>query len=127
PVGNQVSAEGPKLTARRRAIALLGFKNLSDRADQAWLSTALSEMLTTEASAGDKLRTISGENVARAKRDLSLPEAGQLSPDTLARVYHVLGSDIIVTGSYLNEGDALRVNIHVQDALSGETIATHTD
>jgi TolB-like protein len=38
----------------RRSVAVLGFKNLSGTADEAWLSTALSEMLTTELAAGDQ-------------------------------------------------------------------------
>jgi hypothetical protein len=42
----------------RRAVAVLGFKNLSQRSDVAWLSTALSEMLTSELAAGEKLRMI---------------------------------------------------------------------
>src|SRR6202030_1702468 len=32
----------------RRSVAVLGFKNLSGSQDEAWLSTALAEMLTTE-------------------------------------------------------------------------------
>jgi len=51
----------------RPAVAVLGFKNLSGRPDEAWLSTALSEMLTTEVGAGEKLRTIPGENIALMK------------------------------------------------------------
>jgi serine/threonine protein kinase len=42
----------------RQSVAVLGFKNLSGRPETAWLSTALSEMLTTELSLGGKLRTI---------------------------------------------------------------------
>ena len=45
-------------TRIRRSVAVLGFKNLSGRADTAWLSTALGEMLTTELTPGEKLRTI---------------------------------------------------------------------
>src|SRR5579863_2710982 len=58
----------------RRSVAVLGFRNLSGKPDQAWLSTALSEMLTTELAAGESLRTIPGENVARMKIDVALPE-----------------------------------------------------
>jgi serine/threonine protein kinase len=49
----------------RRSIAVLGFRNLSGRADIAWLSPAFAEMLTTVLTAGDGVRAISGENVAR--------------------------------------------------------------
>jgi DNA-binding winged helix-turn-helix (wHTH) protein len=43
----------------RRSIAVIGFRNLSGRPDEAWLSTALAEMLSTELVAGEKLRLVS--------------------------------------------------------------------
>src|SRR5205823_7280408 len=46
----------------RRAVAVLDFRNLSGRAEDAWLSTALSQMLSTELAAGDRLRLVPGED-----------------------------------------------------------------
>jgi serine/threonine protein kinase len=40
----------------RRSVAVLGFKNLSQRPDKAWYSTAIPGMLTTELAAGEQLR-----------------------------------------------------------------------
>ena len=77
----------------RRSVAVMGFQNLSGRSDTAWLSTALSEMLNTELSAGGKLRTIPGEDVVQTRVNLSLPETNSLSRETLSRVYRNLGSD----------------------------------
>jgi serine/threonine protein kinase/tetratricopeptide (TPR) repeat protein len=111
----------------RRSVAVLGFRNLSARADTAWLSTALSEMLTTELSLGGKLRTIPGQNVAETKINLSLAEADSLSKKTLQNVYKNLGSDFVVLGSYLDVGDpsrSVRLDLQVQDAALGETVAT---
>src|SRR5260370_13815825 len=82
----------------RRSVAVLGFNNLSGRTDTAWLSTALSEMLTTELAEGGKLRTIPGESVAQTRISLSLPEADSLSRETLGRGYRNLGSDFVVLG-----------------------------
>src|SRR5262249_31603309 len=64
-LGTADKGPGPEAapSKTRRSVAVLGFKNLSGRADEAWLSTALSEMLTTELAAGEKLRTIPEENV----------------------------------------------------------------
>jgi tetratricopeptide (TPR) repeat protein/TolB-like protein len=112
----------------RRSVAVLGFKNLSQRQDSAWLSTALAEMLTTELGAGEKLRTISGENVARAKNDLSLVDTDAFARDTLLQLRQNLGTDLVVSGAY-TELDAdsagqLRVDVRVQDSVSGETIIT---
>src|SRR6266853_1275754 len=39
----------------RPSVAILGFKNLSNRQDTAWISTALSDMLAAELAAGEQL------------------------------------------------------------------------
>ena len=70
----------------RRSVAVLGFRNVSGRPDAAWLSTAFAEMLTTELAAGEQLRTIPGENVARMKIELALADADTYAPDTLGRI-----------------------------------------
>lgn len=115
-------------TAGRPSVAILGFRNLSGRTETAWVSTALSEMLATELAAGEKLRTVPGETVARTKMDLSLSDTDTLAPDTLDRVRKNLGSDFVVLGSYFDLGTGpnseIRLDIRVQDASKGETIAT---
>ena len=55
-----------KNSTTRRAVAVLDFRNSSGRADDAWLSTAFSQMLSTELAAGDRLRLVPGEDVAQA-------------------------------------------------------------
>jgi eukaryotic-like serine/threonine-protein kinase len=116
----------PKIPARR-SVAVLGFRDLTGRPKDAWLSTALAEMLNTELAAGEKLRLVASEDVARTKLDLVLPEAESLSKDTLKKVRQRLGSDVVVVGSYASLGgkskENLRVDLRVQDAVAGETIA----
>ncbi|MGA9039793.1 MAG: protein kinase [Terriglobales bacterium] len=111
----------------RRSVAVLGFKNLSGRPDQQWLSNALAEMLTTELSAGDKLRTVPGENVTRMKSDQALPDTDALSHETLSNIYNTLGSNLVVLGTYLDIGGQVRVDLRVQDTANGETIASVSD
>jgi DNA-binding winged helix-turn-helix (wHTH) protein/tetratricopeptide (TPR) repeat protein len=112
----------------RRSVAILGFQNLSGRPDAAWLSTALSEMLDADLSAGGRLRTVPSESVARMKAELALPDASSLSKATLTRAGRILGTDLVVTGSYVVVGERpdvqLRVDVRLQDAASGETLAT---
>jgi tetratricopeptide (TPR) repeat protein/tRNA A-37 threonylcarbamoyl transferase component Bud32 len=112
----------------RRSVAVLGFKNLTAKPEANWLSAALSEMLTTELSAGEKLRAISGENVARAKLELAIADAESLAGDTLARIRRNLGTDYVVLGSYVSLGNSaggqLRLDLRIQDTASGETLAS---
>jgi len=115
----------------RRSVAVIGFKNLAGRPDAAWLSTALAEMFTTELSAGERLRTIPGENVARMKIDLSLADADSFAGDTLKRIRQNIGSDLVLLGSYMTAGargaEQIRLDVRLQDAATGETIAVVSD
>jgi len=112
----------------RRSVAVLGFKNLSGKLDEAWISTALAEMLSTELAAGEQVRTIPGENIARMKVDLALADADSFGKDSLARIRNHLGTDLVVVGSYLAMGRAggnkIRLDFRLQDAVAGETIAS---
>ena len=127
PAANRAAANGTTPVPARRSIAILGFRNLSGRPDEAWLSTALAEMLSTELEAGEKLRLVSGEEIARTKVDLPLPDTDSLSRNTLAHLHKDLDSDLIVLGSYtaLGEkpGTRIRLDLRLQDTVAGETIA----
>ena len=111
----------------RPLVALVGFTNLSGRADARWLSTALAEMLRTELTLGGSFRAVPAESVARMKRELALTDADSLAGDTLARVRANVGADFVVLGSYLalsrEAGARIRVELRVQDAQTGETTA----
>lgn len=109
--------------SRRRTVAVLNLKNSTSRPEAVWLSTALPEMLTTELAAGEKLRTIPGEEVAQIKMNLSLPDSDTLAAPTLSQVGKTLGADLVVLGSYVAlTGGKLRVDLHLQDVASRETL-----
>jgi serine/threonine protein kinase/tetratricopeptide (TPR) repeat protein len=111
----------------RPSVAIVGFKNLSGRQDTAWISTALSEMLTAELAAGEQLRTVPDETVARTKTDLGLSNVESLPPGTLTQVRQNLASNFIILGSYLDpgkeNGGQIRLDLRLQDATKGETVA----
>ena len=112
----------------RRSVAVLGFKNLTAHPETGWLSTALAEMFTTELAAGGQLRTVSEESVSQMKIDLSLSDADSYAKDTLAKMQKILGTNYVVVGSYFDlgkeAGGQVRLDLRVQDARAGNTIAT---
>ena len=111
----------------RRSVAVLGFRNLSGKQEEAWLSTALSEMLTTELGAGEQLRTIPGENVVRMKKDLDLPDADSYGAETLGKIGKHLDTDLVVLGSYVESGGDLRLDFRMQDAAGGDTVVSFSE
>lgn len=115
----------------RPAVAILGFRNLAMKSDRAWVSTALAEMMASELAVAGRLRTVPGENVARARIDLTLPDADSFSAPTLGRIRKNLGADFVLTGSYFDAGTEgggrLRLDLRLEDARDGETLWTSTE
>src|SRR4051794_2060745 len=70
----------------RKSVAVLGFQNLSPRAAEAWLGTALSEMLSTELAGGEKLRMVSGEDVTNLQVSAPWPVSDTLDRVTSTRI-----------------------------------------
>src|SRR5207249_428765 len=108
----------------RRSVAVLGFTNLSGDAHEAWLSTAFSDWLTTELSAGGQLRTLPAENIARMKAELALDDLESLGRGTLEQIHKDLGTDLVVAGSYatLGANPQIRLDVRLFDTQSGETL-----
>ncbi|MGB8784961.1 MAG: tetratricopeptide repeat protein [Terriglobales bacterium] len=111
----------------RRSVAVLGFRNLPGHPEDNWLSPAFAEMLNTELAANGSLRMVPGEDVARVKRELPLPDEDSLAKGTLQRLRINPGADVVVLGSYTplsGGGDKrIRLDVRVQDTVRGETIS----
>lgn len=115
----------------RPSIAVLGFKNLSQKPDVDWMSTAMAEMLGAELAAGQQMRVIPSENISRMKRDLALAPSDTFGQGTLANIHNQLATDMIVSGSFLalpsGSRTKLRIVFQVQDTRTGETLAAITE
>jgi len=113
--------------ALRKSVAVLGLQNSSGRADDEWLGTACAEMLSTELALGDRLRIVSGEDVARLRIASPWPATGTLSPETTGRIGLALGGDVLLLGSYTAVGSGekrqLRLDARLQNARTGEILA----
>jgi DNA-binding winged helix-turn-helix (wHTH) protein/tetratricopeptide (TPR) repeat protein len=117
----------PVVMRPRRSVAVLGFRSLPQMPQSGWLSVAFSEMLNTELAAGGRLRMISGEDVARVKREISLTPETTLSKSTLQHLRSNLGADVVVLGSYTllppnKNKRRIRLDVRMQDTALGETL-----
>ena len=112
----------------RSSIAVLGFKNLSSHQHDDWLSTAITQMLSTELASGDRARIVPEEIVARTKRDLGLKEKDSYARDTLRELRVRMGSDYVVAGSYMAVGGKnsgqVRMDLRLQETISGDTLTS---
>jgi len=115
----------------RRSLAVLGFQNLSNDNNAAWIGTALTEMVATQIAAGERTRVAPSETVEQVKRDIHAADVRTWSRDQLQRLRRNLNVDYFVTGSYLDHSDQtgseLRVYVRLQNAKTGEIVAASTE
>jgi DNA-binding winged helix-turn-helix (wHTH) protein/TolB-like protein len=119
--GPAASAAAPG--APRRSVAVLGFRDLGPGGDTAWIGAALSELLATELAAGQRLRVVPGDLVARVLRESAVTTAGAAAA-VPERVRVLLAADVVVAGAYVLAGGGaegrLRVDVRGVEAASGD-------
>ncbi len=130
PETSEVDTSLPEPPANPRlSAAVLGFKNLTGNSDTDWISGAISEMLVFELAIGDQVRVIPGKNVAHAKIDLALRSEPRYPPKVLKQLHTHLGSDLVVSGTYIlvsekADDSKLRIDLQVQEATTGRLVTT---
>jgi tetratricopeptide (TPR) repeat protein len=116
PVASAAPVKGAAALAPRPSVAVGGFTNLSGRAEDRWLSTAMAEMLTSELAGNGQVRVVPADLVTRAIRDLGA-DTGSPSPDVVERLRNSLATDYLVLGSFATSESgasrALRIDVRV--------------
>lgn len=108
----------------RLSVAVLGFQDLQGQEANAWLSTALNEMMFAELDANQQLRMVPNDEVAQMRSETDLKPGVSLGRDSLAEVRRRLNCDMVVSGHYLQSGGKIRIDAVLQDARTGETLGT---
>ena len=104
--------------SRSLVVAVLSFQNISYSDSLGWLSDGLAEMLVTDLARSRNLSLLSREQA----NDSVETAPGQNRPEGLARIE----TDILVTGSFAQLGDRIRVDARLQDVASGRVIASES-
>jgi tetratricopeptide (TPR) repeat protein len=105
----------------RKTVAVLDLKNKSGVPELAWIGDQFSDELSAELGKNDKLRLISRDRVIQTNRDLSFVAGAPLAM-VLPTLRKDLAVDLIVSGSYWDTSDLVRVELRVQDTVSGKII-----
>jgi eukaryotic-like serine/threonine-protein kinase len=121
-------SSGLRSQSVRRSVAVLGFRNLSGDAKDAWLSTAFSEWLSVDLCAGEQLRLVPSTTLSHAGSKIRLDNIGSLSPQEFAEFGKILHADLVISGSYAVTADAgpdqVRLDVLMRDTSTGETLKT---
>jgi serine/threonine protein kinase/tetratricopeptide (TPR) repeat protein len=111
------------------SLAVIPFHNDSGDPSLDWLSSSLSENLSTDIGQSAHLPLVSPGRLQQVLHDLHISPQSQLDPSELKRIAEFTNADTVVYGQYAKFGDRIRVNSTVNDLKNDRQyhIATEVD
>lgn len=111
------------------SLAVIPFHNDSGDPNLDWLSSSLSENLSTDIGQSEHLHLVSPGRLQEVLHDLHISPQSQLDLSELKRIAEFTNADTVVYGQYAKFGDRIRVNSTVSDLKNDRQyhIATEVD
>jgi eukaryotic-like serine/threonine-protein kinase len=97
------------------SLAVIPFHNDSGDPSLDWLSSSLSENLSTDIGQSAHLHLVSPGRLQQVLHDLHISPQSQLDFSELKRIAEFTNADTVVFGQYARAGDRIRVNSTVSD------------
>ena len=116
----------PKLVMEedRTYLAVLPFENTREEADLDWLSSGIPENLTADLAQSKFFRLMSPERLRQVAAEIGKDISEIGTPEALTLIARATDLDAVATGSFLREGDQIRVTMNIQNPADQEIIGS---
>jgi tetratricopeptide (TPR) repeat protein/predicted Ser/Thr protein kinase len=104
------------------SLAILPFHNATSDQKVDWVGSAMADMLSTDVGQSASVRAVSSERVGQVMKDLHITPQADLDASTIGRIANQSNVDTVVSGSYAQLGDRIRIDARIQDLKRGQTI-----
>jgi tetratricopeptide (TPR) repeat protein/predicted Ser/Thr protein kinase len=101
------------------SVAVLYFDNTSGDKELDWMRTGITEMVVTDLSQSSDIEVVGTDKLYGILAELRRQDDKVLTPDVISTVAERTGVDRVVVGSYMKSGEAIRINVRLQDARTG--------
>ncbi len=122
----QTKTPSPTVQPDRPSLAVVYFENNTGDESLAHWRKAFAELLITDLSQSKYLNVLPGDRMYKILGDLDQLETPGYSSDILKQVAQKGKVRHILRGNYIKAGSRFRVNISLQDMLTGELIGSQT-
>jgi eukaryotic-like serine/threonine-protein kinase len=117
PSGAPAAAAAPL-----HSLAILPFHNATSDPKLDWVGSAMAEMLSTDVGQSASVRAVSSERVGQVMKDLHITPQADMDTSTIGRIANQSNVDTVVSGSYMQLGDRIRIDARIQDLKRGQSI-----
>jgi tetratricopeptide (TPR) repeat protein/predicted Ser/Thr protein kinase len=101
------------------SVAVLYFDNTTGDKELDWMRTGITEMVVTDLSQSQEIEVVGTDRLYGILAELKRQDDRVLSPEVISAVAERTGVDRVVVGSYVKSGEAIRINVRLQDAKTG--------
>ncbi|MDR3749501.1 MAG: tetratricopeptide repeat protein [Acidobacteriota bacterium] len=109
------------------SLAIIPFQNGSGDPSLDWLSSSLSENLSSDMGQSAHLHLVSPARLQQVLHDLHISPQSQLDLSQLKRIAEFTNANTVVFGQYAKFGDQIRVNATVNDLKNDRQYQVATD
>jgi TolB-like protein/tetratricopeptide (TPR) repeat protein len=120
---HRVPPPAPLVPGDRPSVAVLYFQNNTGNAQLDWLRAGLTNMVVTDLSQSPDVEVLSTDRMYQILAYLKRQNDPVLSSDTVREVARLGGVRHVLLGNYVKAGDAIRLDVTVQDAVSGRIVS----
>jgi eukaryotic-like serine/threonine-protein kinase len=117
-----VLPSGAPAAAPLHSLAILPFHNATSDPKLDWVGSAMAEMLSTDVGQSASVRAVSSERVGQVMKDLHVTPQADMDASTIGRIANQSNVDTVVSGSYMQLGDRIRIDARIQDLKRGQSI-----
>jgi len=118
PLGGQAAS-----AAGGMAISVLYFDNTAKKAEFDWLSKGLADMIASDLAACPGAVLVEREQLEKILKEQEFAYSGLADPSTAPALGKILNARILVYGSFIVSGAALRLDAKAGDARTGSLAA----
>ena len=111
-------------SSSKPTVAVLYFDNTSGEKDLDWLRTGITEMVVTDLSQSQSLEVVGTDRLYGILAEMRRADDKTMSPEVVREIAQRTGVDNVIVGSYMKSGDAVRINLRLQEAGSGKIITS---
>jgi len=113
-----------KTGSNKQSVAVLYFDNTTGDKELDWLRTGITEMVVTDLSQSQDLEVVGTDRLYGILAELKRADDKTLSPDVIRQIAERTGVDNVIVGSYMKSGDAVRINVRLQEAKTGRIVTS---
>jgi len=117
--GNTSTAGAGTAKSGKPSVAVLYFDNTTGDKTLDWMRTGITEMVVTDLSQSQEIEVVGTDRLYGILAELKRQDDRVLSPEVISAVAERTGVDRVVVGSYVKSGEAIRINVRLQDAKTG--------